>query len=446
MHRPQLKRTAVSAALALGVAFAAPAAMAQDDEGEGGSIYLPNLSYRTGPFATSGIPLMNGQRDYMTLLNERDGGVNGVELDYDECETGYDTEQGVECYERTKEDAAITQPWSTGITLQVLPRSNVDEIPILAPGYGFSPMADGKVFKWAFNPPSSYWDGAAMILQHIADGDLDSLEGQTIAFLHLDHPFGKEPIPLLERLAEKHGFSLLPIPVGLSEMQNQSAQWLQIRREQPDFVVMWGWGAMNPGALTEAARTNYPMDQLLGVWWSGHDADLNQVGEDGTGYRSISWSSPVPDAPLMEEVREHVIDAGLSDLDEDADEADWVFYQRGLMISMMLVEAIKAAQEEFDAKVPSPEEVRWGLENLVIDEAKLEEIGASGMIVPFETSCADHTGHGGGWILEWDGEKFVQASDLLEPDRTEIRPLEEEEAAKYAEANDPWPMNEECDM
>ena len=103
---------------------------------------------------------MNGQRDYMMMLNERDGGVNGVKLGYEECETGYSTEKGVECYEKTKATGIVTQPWSTGITLQVLPKTNVDKIPILAPGYGFSPMTDGKVFQWAFNPPASYWDGA----------------------------------------------------------------------------------------------------------------------------------------------------------------------------------------------------------------------------------------------------------------------------------------------
>ena len=189
-------------------------------------LYAPNLAYRTGPFAATGIPLMNGQADYMNMLNARDGGIGGVMIDFDECETGYSTEKGVECYEKTKGKAIVTQPWSTGITLQVLPKSNIDEIPILAPGYGFSPMADGKVFQWAFNTPLSYWDGASIILKYLQDqGDLS---GKKIAFLHLDHPFGKEPLPYLEQKAEAQGFELVPIPVGLKEMQNQSAQWLQM--------------------------------------------------------------------------------------------------------------------------------------------------------------------------------------------------------------------------
>ena len=130
-------------------------------------------------------------------------------------------------------------------------------------------MADGKVFQWAFNPPSSYWDGASMILNYVSAGNLDSLKGKKIVLLHLDHPYGKEPIPLFEALAAKHGFTFLPIPVGLKEMQNQSAQWLQIRREKPDFVLMWGWGAMNAGAINEAVKTKFPMDKFIGIWWSG---------------------------------------------------------------------------------------------------------------------------------------------------------------------------------
>ena len=405
-------------------------------------LYAPNLAYRTGPFAATGIPLMNGQADYMNMLNARDGGIGGVMIDFDECETGYSTEKGVECYEKTKGKAIVTQPWSTGITLQVLPKSNIDEIPILAPGYGFSPMADGKVFQWAFNTPLSYWDGASIILKYLQDqGDLS---GKKIAFLHLDHPFGKEPLPYLEQKAEAQGFELVPIPVGLKEMQNQSAQWLQIRRERPDYVIMWGWGAMNAGAITEAVKTKFPMENMLGVWWSGHDADLKIVGEDGKGYKSVSWSFPNPDAPVMADVKQHVVDAGKSQSNEE--EMQGVFYSRGLVISAILAEGIAVAQEHTGKAEISPADLRWGLENLNFTEERIEELGMTGMVPPFSTSCSNHTGHSGGWILEWDGAKFVKASDLIMPDSEAISELEMAKAQEYAEANAPWPVNEDCEM
>ena len=428
-----MKMTAKLLAAAVVAAVAGSTASAE-------SIYAPNLSYRTGPFAATGIPLMNGQKDYINMLNARDGGIGGVTVDFDQCETGYSTEKGVECYEKTKGKAIVTQPWSTGITLQVLPKSNVDKIPILAPGYGFSPMADGKVFQWAFNAPSSYWDAASMILQYI-DGQ-DGLKGKKIAFLHLDHPFGKEPLPFLEKKAAEQGFELVPIPVGLKEMQNQSAQWLQIRRERPDYVVMWGWGAMNAGAITEAVKTKFPMDHFIGVWWSGHDADLDIVGEEGKGYKSISWSFPQLDAPVMADIKKHVVDAGNSESNEK--EMQGVFYGRGVVISMILAEGIKAAQDHFGAAAIDAGQLRWGLENLDITEDRLAELGMTGMVPPFKTSCADHTGHSGGWMLEWDGAKFVKVSDLLTPESEAISALEVEKAKEYADANAPWPMNEEC--
>ena len=423
-------------ATTIAVGFAMPAS-AED------VIKLPNMSYRTGPFAATGTPHMNGQLDYMTMLNERDGGINGVKVQFDECETGYNTEKGVECYEKTKaEGALVSQPWSTGITLQVLPRTNVDKIPMYAPSYGFSAMQDGKVFKWAFNPPVSYWDGASMIIQGISGGNPESLNGKKIALLHLDHPYGKEPIPLLETMAEKYGFTLLPIPVGLKEMQNQSAQWLQIRRERPDFVLMWGWGAMNAAAVNEAVKTRYPMNQFVSVWWGAHEPDLALVGEDGKGYRALSWNFPDSEAKVMQDIKKHVVDAGKSQINKESGEFDSTAYQRGVLMSVILAEAVKAAQEHAGTNTINQEQLRWGLENIKIDEAKLQEIGVEGMMAPFSTSCANHTGNAGAWMVEWDGSKFTKVSDVLTADREIIDPMVEQAAQEYAKANQPWTMNE----
>lgn len=427
-----MKTALLASVLGACTALAAPA-FAQD------TINLPNLTYRTGPFATSGIPLANGQADYLTMLNERDGGLNGVKIDGSECETGYNTEKGVECYEKTKGTALVTQPWSTGITLQVLPKAAVDKRAIFAAGYGFSAMQDGATFPWAFNPPSSYWDGASILLQAISGGNLDSLKGKKVALIHLDHPYGKEPIPLLQEYATKHGFTLLPIPVGLKEMQNQSAQWLQIRRERPDFVIMWGWGAMNGGALTEAAKTNYPMNQFVGIWWSGHDADLKLVGEKGKGYRSVSFSFPNSQSKVMQDVKKYVLDAGKTKADVAGGEAESVFYQRGIVLSAIMAEAVSAAQKNFNAKNIDAEQFRWGMENIKFTPERIAELGLDGMVVPFSTACNNHTGHGGGWVLEWDGAKFVKTSETIhQADRATIDALAAAKAKEYADANQPW--------
>src|SRR6201991_906882 len=180
------------------------------------SIYVPLLTYRTGPFAGSGIPIANGMADYLQMLNDRDGGIGGVKLAIEECETGYDTKKGVECYEQVKaKKPVVMNPYSTGITLQLIPKAAVDKIPILSMAYGLSASAEGNIFPWVFNPPVTYWDGASVFIKYVAakEGGLDKLKGKKIGLLHLDAPFGKEPIPLLEALAKDYGFEMKYYPV-----------------------------------------------------------------------------------------------------------------------------------------------------------------------------------------------------------------------------------------
>ena len=80
--------------------------------------FFPVLVYRTGAYAPNGVPFANGYVDYLKLVNAQ-GGINGVKVSFEECETGYATDKGVECYERLKGKhggATLFQPLSTGIT------------------------------------------------------------------------------------------------------------------------------------------------------------------------------------------------------------------------------------------------------------------------------------------------------------------------------------------
>ena len=164
-------------ALGLAAVIAAPVATAQAADG----IFVPLFTYRTGAFAGSGIPIANGMSDYLNMLNERDGGIGGEKLVIEECETGYDTKKGVECYDFVKgRNPAVINPYSTGITLQLIPKAAVDKIPILSMAYGLSASADGNLFPWIFNPPATYWDGASAFVRHVADveGGFRQAQGQ----------------------------------------------------------------------------------------------------------------------------------------------------------------------------------------------------------------------------------------------------------------------------
>jgi branched-chain amino acid transport system substrate-binding protein len=433
-------------ALGLAVVIAAPATVtaAQAEDG----IYIPLFSYRTGPFAGSGIPIANGMADYLNMLNERDGGIGGVKLIVDECETGYDTKKGVECYESVKgRNPVIVNPYSTGITLQLIPKAAVDKIPLLSMAYGLSASADGNLFPWIFNPPATYWDGASAFVQHVADieGGFDKLKGKKLGLLHLDAPFGKEPIPLLQSLAADYGFELKLYPVAVAEMQNQASVWLNIRRDRPDWIYLQGFGAMNPTAVKEASKTGYPMNRLVGNWWAGNDDDARPTGMDAKGYTSLDVNAVGTNFPAIQDILKYVVDKGKSQV-TSKDRVGENFYNRAVWNSVIMAEAIRTAQKLTNKKQVTGEDVRRGFESLDISTARMKEIGLAGFASPIKLSCSDHNGHSGISLVEWDGTKWQTIVPSIQPIKDKVLPLIDSAAQDYVKANAGWPKRTEtCD-
>ncbi len=424
-------KTFIACAALAALQLVAPAAQAQAKEQ-----FIPLLVYRTGPYSPNGTPWANGKQDYLKLINARDGGVNGVKLTYEECETGYATDKGVECYERLKGKgqfgASLFDPQATGITFALTDKVPADKIPLVTLGYGLSASADGGVFAWNFPLMGSYWTAADILIQHIGKsvGGLDKLKGKKIALVYHDSPFGKEPIPLLEERQKMHGFDLLKIPVTAPGVEQKSA-WLQVRKDRPDFVLLWGWGVMNSTALKEAQATGYPREKMYGVWWSGAEPDVKDVGEGAKGYNALNLNSSGQTPKVIQDVLKFVHDKGQGS--GPRDEVGSVLYTRGLVIQALSVEAIRRAQERFGkGKVLSGEQVRWGLENLALDDKKLAALGLSGVIRPISTSCSDHQGSTWARIHTWDGKKWNFSSDWYQADEQILKPMVKAAADKYA--------------
>lgn len=418
-----------AAALGMAASMQVTTATAED------SIYIPSLSYRTGPFAGGGTPFANGFADYLNMLNERDGGIGGAKLVVEECETGYNAQKGVECYEATKSKGAIVyNPLSTGITLQLIPKAPVDKIPVLSMGYGLSAAADGTSFPWTFTYPTSYWSQMSSILKYIDSNG--GLKGKKIGFIYLDAGYGKEPIPLLEQLAPKLGFSVAYFPVAGKEMQNQSSHWLNVRKERPDWMIMWGWGAMNPTAVKEAVKIRFPLDKFIGNWWSGAHADLLPVGEAGKGYKAANFSGIGTDFPALQDVIKHVVSAGKSQADPST--VGHVLYNRGLFNAVIVSEAIAAAQKATGKKAINGEDMRIGLESFELSDARLNELGLAGFTAAVKGDCADHEGGGSVFIQQWNGTTWEKISDPIAPMTDVVGPLIKEAAKKYKSDKPDW--------
>ncbi len=414
-------KTLLSGALAAALVAGpmAAAATAQPKE-----MFIPLLVYRTGPYAPSGIPIANGFVDYFTLLNERDGGINGVKLAWEECETQYKTDLGIECYEKLKgkgpTGAALVNPYSTGITYQLIPKASVDKVPVFSMGYGMTAAADGRWFPWVFSFPTTYWSQASAVIRYMAqqEGGMDKLRGKKIVHIFHNSPYGKEANPTLETLARQMGFELTLLAVD-HPGQEQGATWLQVRRINPDWIFMSGWGVMNQVAVKEAASKGFKMDHFIGNWWSANESDVVPAGDGAKGYKGATFHAPGTNFKVHADLFKFVYDKGKGGGNKDA--VGEALYNRGLVNAMLSAEAIRTAMTKYGNKPLTGEQVRWGMENLNLTEQRLEQLGVKGFTHPIRVTCEDHEGNGPVLIQQWDGKKWTIVSDWISPMRDVVR-------------------------
>ena len=414
-------KTLLSGALAAALVAGpmAAAATAQPKE-----MFIPLLVYRTGPYAPSGIPIANGFVDYFTLLNERDGGINGVKLAWEECETQYKTDLGIECYEKLKgkgpTGAALVNPYSTGITYQLIPKASVDKVPVFSMGYGMTAAADGRWFAWVFSFPTTYWSQASAVIRYMAqqEGGMDKLRGKKIVHIFHNSPYGKEANPTLETLARQMGFELTLLAVD-HPGQEQGATWLQVRRINPDWIFMSGWGVMNQVAVKEAASKGFKMDHFIGNWWSANESDVVPAGDGAKGYKGATFHAPGTNFKVHADLFKFVYDKGKGGGNKDA--VGEALYNRGLVNAMLSAEAIRTAMTKYGNKPLTGEQVRWGMENLNLTEQRLEQLGVKGFTHPIRVTCEDHEGNGPVLIQQWDGKKWTIVSDWISPMRDVVR-------------------------
>jgi branched-chain amino acid transport system substrate-binding protein len=326
--KPSLKFAAAMFAVAGTLATASMPVAAAEEQ------FVPLLAYRTGSFAPLGIPWADGKMDYLKLVNARDGGINGVKIVYEECETAYATDRGVECYERLKDKnggASGFDTQSTGITFALTDKAIVDGVSIETVGYGLSQSADGSVFKWNFPLLGTYWTAADVMIQDIAKklGGIDKLKGKKIALVYHDSPYGKEPIALLQERSKANGFELQLYPVTAPGVQQKST-WLQIRQSRPDFLLLWSAGIMTPTAIREAQAVGYPRDKMYGIWWASSENDVQDLGQVAKGYNGITIHNSADHGRVHEDLKKHVYDKGQGS-DTNGKYVGTIAHTRGMM-------------------------------------------------------------------------------------------------------------------
>lgn len=396
--------------------------------------YFPMQSFRVGPYAAPGSGFFGGFIDYLNLINARDGGVNGVKLTYSEGETEYEVEKGVEVYQRLKSNPGVAawNPLSVGIAYAMIDGITQDKVPLLTIDHGRTDTTDGRVFPYVFPLLMNPYSESSGIINYIGqkEGGLDKLRDKKIVVLYHGSPYGKETIPIYELLAQKYGFKLVQIEVP-HPGNEQQAQWLQIRRERPDYVILRGWGVMNPVALTTAQRNGFPTSKIIGNVWANSEEDVRPAGDAAIGYTALTTQASGHDYPVLRDIQKWIYDKGQGNL-ADPSRLGSVYYNLGVVNGILNVEAVRIAQAKFGHRTLSGDEIRWGLEHLQLDPDQVKALGAENLFHSINVTWDNHEGDGYVTFQKWDGQKWNVVSDWIAPDWALLRPIIEKSSEAYA--------------
>jgi branched-chain amino acid transport system substrate-binding protein len=401
-----------------------------------GEQFLPILGAREGAGRFLQIPVANGFIDYLTFLNARDGGINGVTLVWEECETVQDVPRGVECYERLKTQgptgAAVFLPSTTPLVYALTERATHDQIPLLSTGLGRADASDGRAFPYVFNPPINFWSLNTAKIRFIAQraGGMDQLKGRKIVHVHSATEFGRETIPMLDTQAVQYGFAVQHLAVPRPGL-DQKATWLRVKVAQPDWVILRSAGVMTTTALKEAAQVGIARDKIVGAAATCTEQALLPAEEAAMGFICAMYHGTGRDFPLIQDILTSVYARGKgAGPERDVGTTRWT---TGVVRGLLTAEALRTAMRHFGNQPLTGAQVQWGLEHLSLTAASLKELGAEGLLPPFTLSCRDHEGGGSVKFQQWNGQQWTVLTDWIAPDQALVRPLVEASAAKYAQ-------------
>jgi branched-chain amino acid transport system substrate-binding protein len=257
--------------------------------------------------------------------------------------------------------------------------------------------------------------------------------------LYHGSPYGRETIPIYKLLAQKYGFTLDQIEVP-APGSDQESEWLTIQREQPDYVVLRGWGVMNPVAIKTAQKVGFPVDHIVGNVWSNSEEDVRPAGAAAKGYIAITTQASGASYAVVQQIVKVVYGAGKGNL-SDKSRIGSVYHNLGIVNGILNVEAIRIAQAKFGDHTLTGDQVRWGFEHLRLSTDQVAGLGAKDMFHSINVTCANHEGDGYVTFQQWDGQKWHVISDWIAPDWALLRPIIESSANAYAKQKNITPRD-----
>ncbi len=409
-----LAKLGIAAALALGPGAVA----AQENE----PIKFGLLQDFTAVYTFVSGEYNQGQQDYLTLVNE-EGGIDGHMFEAIVRDTGNEPQRGIEAYNRAREEGAILFDFlSTPVSRAVVDRAMQDEVVLITPLHGRGDAAKGETFPYVFPVMATYWSQAAILADYINQNE-GGLEGKKIALVHIDSPFGREPAPILEDLAEQENFEFRAFGYP-SPGNEQSAVWSEVRRYRPDAVFIWGAGGGQSVSVREAIRNGISAENIYSVVWLA-ETDAENVGEAMQGVKRYEAVATGTDNPILSRITETVIEPGLgAGAEENVGSS---YYNIGVATMAVAVEAARLALESEGAPLDGTK-LKNGFE-------MIENFDAEGLMPPITITPQDHQGGGYGRVAQWTGEEWEPVSDWTTAYQEIVQEEIDAGAAEYSGGN-----------
>src|SRR5213596_1304643 len=307
-----------------------------------GEVVIGMQCDRTGATQIVGTVLCPAFHDYISLVNSK-GGVEGHKINALEIDHEYKVPQGVEAYERHKKEGAVTMAiYGTPHIYALAAKLTEDRIPGTSPGFGSAAAADGQRYPYIFPIAATYWSQAAAAVDFAKKQLSGGLKGKKIAYLFYDNPAGREPIEVLEDLATKEGFQLKTFAVPPPGVE-VGLQVLDIaQRFRADFVIGHLFGGAPGVSIKEFKRVGYPLSKVVSFVWGAAEANIEAGGgfANAEGYYAMQFAGVGQDYPVLNEIREMYKKEGKP---APKEMASTVFYNRGVLIAALHVEAIRNA-------------------------------------------------------------------------------------------------------
>ncbi len=377
---------------------------------------------RTGPTANVGVNMCPGYHDYVDLVNSN-GGVEGFKIKVIEVDNEYKVPPAMEAHERFKKEGAVIEGvFGTPQTAALNKKLEEDKILGTAPGFGTSAAADGKRFPYTFPIAASYWSQSGAALAFAKEKLGGNMKGKKIAYLYYDNPAGKEPLPILEEVSKSEGFELRTFAVPAPGLE-MGAQVLDITgRYKPDFIITHLFGKAPSVSIKELKGKGYPLSKVVALVWGSAEADIIAAGGMGVaeGYNGVQFAGVGKDFQVIKDI-EAMYKAAGKPAPKEMDST--VYYNRGVFIAALHVEAVRNAIKAKGGAAPTSEDVKKGME-------AVKGFTLGGLVPPMELSATDH--EGGGWCQIWTvkGGKLVRSKDWFQGYREVIQKHLAADAAK----------------